>query len=186
MMETKMEAPAQAPAVPLGRKDPCVIPLTVESINDFIDVMSVMHKWRITTPLIRTTFLCQAGTTTVATVNVLSGYACTRSHPLKIESDYYDRNIKVYVYVDSESNDLTYGGLSLTDEIVMTMGKFFVKRNYVRIKVVNDSSTDAYVTITFPCHMISLAVLDKVFIPLLRKACMDICSYIGVDPEKVE
>jgi len=147
--------------------------------------MSVIHRWRVTTPLVRTTFLCQAGTTTIAMVNVPSGYACTRSHPLKIESDYYDRNIRVYVYVDSRSNNLTPDGLPLTNEITMRMGKFFIKRNYIGVKVVNNSSTDAYVTIMFPCHIISAAVLERVFIPFLRKACEEVCRYIGVDPEGV-
>ena len=165
---------------------PTTIPLTVENINDFIDVMATIHKWKILTPTIRTTFLCQAGTTTEAQVNIPLGMACTRSHPLIISSDYYDKDIIVHVFVDSEENDLSYGGLPLTDRIELAMGKFFLKRNYLKFRVINNTATDAYITVQFPCHMVSRRVVDYIFIRLLEVACKDICSYIGVDPRVVE
>jgi len=165
---------------------PTTIPLTVENINDFLDVMATIHKWKIQTPTIRTTILAQAGTTTEAQVNIPPGMACTRSHPLIILSDYYDKDIVVHVFVDSEENDLSYGGLPLTDKIVLSMGKFFLKRNYLKFKIINNTTTDANVTVQFPCHMVSRRVVDYIFIELLRAACRDICRYIGVDPRKVE
>jgi len=170
----------------LLKYSPTVIPLTVENINDFIDIMAVIHKWTITTPVIRSTILAQAGIITEAQVSIPTGMACTRSHPLIISSDYYDKDIIVHVYVDSEENDLTYGGLPLTDKISISMGKFFLKRNYLKFKIINNTTTDAYITVQFPCHMVSRRVVDLIFIELLKAACRDICGYIGVEPEKVE
>jgi len=165
---------------------PVVIPLTVETINDFLDVMATIHKWKILTPTIRTTILAQAGTTVEAQINIPSGMVCTRSHPLIISSDYYSKDIIVHVFVDSDENDLSYGGLPLTDKIELSMGKFFLKRNYLKFKIINNSTNDAYVTFQFPCHMVSRRVVDYIFIELLRASCEDICRYINVDPRKVE
>ena len=165
---------------------PVTIPLTVETINDFLDVMATIHKWKILTPTIRTTILAQAGTTVEAQINIPSGMVCTRSHPLIISSDYYSKDIIVHVFVDSDENDLSYGGLPLTDKIELSMGKFFLKRNYLKFKIINNSTNDAYVTFQFPCHMVSRRVVDYIFIELLRASCEDICRYINVDPRKVE
>jgi len=163
---------------------PLRIPLTIENINDFIDIMAVLHNWEITTPLIRISFLCEAGQTTEANIPLPKGYSCTRSHPLKIVSDYYDKDILVQVYIDDEP--LGYGtGMALTSEMSIGLGKHFLKRKGIKIEVTNNTSTDATVTIEFPCHIVEDKIIEQIYIPLLKKACQDICGYIGVDIERI-
>ena len=159
-----------------------VVPLTIESINSFIDLMSVIHKWEILTPTIRINVLCPTGGITAIRYSLPQGKACTRSEPLILESDYYHEDIKASVYVDGRT---VSEDMQLTNKIVMSLGHHFIKRSFLEVDIDNQSGTDINLTIQFPCHMVKESVVDFLMIPLFKKVCDEICGWIGVNPDKI-
>jgi len=146
--------------------------------------MAVVFGWDILTPYISMPFLVEAGQATKLELAIPEGYCCTRANPLKISSDYYSKDIIVWVKVDDQ--DISPDGMALSSPIEMTFGKFFVKRFKVEVVVQNDSDTDAIITVQFPCHMVKKSVVEKIFMGLMSRSCCILCEFLGIRVEEVD
>lgn len=118
-------------------------------------------------PTARAAWLCPARQVTDVTFYLPRGWNCVSTH-ITISADYYSPNLVVYVYADE--NPVTPWGVALTSETKISYGSYFIKRRSVRIRTVNNTDVDVYVSELCYGVMLTDRLLNEFYLPLLRYA----------------
>jgi hypothetical protein len=115
----------------------------------------------------RSAWLCPAKQVTDVTFYLPKGWNCVTMYTT-ISANYYDPNIVVYVYADDRP--VTPQGVALMSETRISYGNRFIKRKSVRVRVVNNTDVDVYVSQLSYTVLLSDRLLNEFYLPLLNYA----------------
>lgn len=103
-------------------------------------------------PTFRLTVLVPAGEEVEIVLPMPKDFVCTRRRPLRFSSDYYSPDLLVDVSVDKwKVNPFP---MPLTGEFDVDFGAYYVKFHDVTIRIYNNTSVDAHVTMQCTAHFI--------------------------------
>jgi len=153
-------AEARPPVVPLPAT--IIVPLDPEVLNRALQ--AVMPRGKVMFPTWRIAWSCPAGTTTETPLLLPEGFLCTRREA-RLYSTYYSKDIVIYVYVDDKL--VTPYGLTMTGAAVLDFGEFFVKRRKVDVNTVNNSTTDAIITLEVVASLVEKSFYEEWYAPII-------------------
>ena len=142
-------------------------PISPELLSEILRTM----RWsgEVYFPHFRTVTHVPAGTQVVFHFKLPSGYYCTCPGPLVFESDYYNPNITLEVYVDGEPIT-PLGALPIypTGPIQFTYGGLWFKRVEVTIVYTNNSIRDVNISYAVDITMIRDFIFESYYKPLVE------------------
>jgi hypothetical protein len=118
-------------------------------------------------PTARAAWLCPARQVTDVTFYLPRGWNCVSTY-VTISANYYHPDLIVYVYADEQP--VTPWGVTLMSETKISYGSYFVKRRSVRIRTVNNTDVDVYVSELCYGVMLTDRLLNEFYLPLLHYA----------------
>jgi hypothetical protein len=118
-------------------------------------------------PTARAAWLCPARQVTDVTFYLPRGWNCVSMY-VTISANYYHPDLVVYVYADEQP--VTPWGVALMSETKISYGNYFIKRKSVRIRTVNNTDVDVYVSELCYCVMLTDRLLSEFYLPLLHYA----------------
>ncbi len=163
----KMERPADgAPPVQV-----VMPPISPDMLNDVLQTMAWRAKYFH--PTFRLSVAVPAGTTVEFPFPLPEGFYCTKRTPITFESDYYDPNIVVNVYVDGKGPEnlvTPYGAVMYPpgSVVVVNFGEMWLKKRNVIMEFKNGSAADATITFDVAASLIHYTLYESWYRPIVE------------------